>query len=187
MPTYIITCPVCKQRYKATKIPSTPQPFVCKKCGYSAPLNSVLNKDLPSQLVTNSEAVNLRSSANPNVLPKTVPGTKVRAGTALEVKAYLTVVGNGVKFVLVPGVYILGRKSSDSMATLQIAPDITISRQHARLTVQSVGGKVMAQIIGLKNDNPVIINGKALPAGQAQTLRSGDRLQFGTTNIVYTV
>lgn len=187
MPTYIITCPVCKQRYKATKIPSTPKPFVCKKCGYSAPINSVLQKDTPSQLVTNSEATNTITSTNNDVSPKIAPGTKVRAGAALEVKAYLTVMGNGVKFVLVPGVYILGRKSSDSKATLQIAPDISISRQHARLTVQSVGGKVMAQIIGLKNDNPVIINGKALSVGLPQTLRSGDRLQFGTTSVVYTI
>ena len=34
MPTYVITCPACKQRFKASKMPPIDKPFVCPKCGY---------------------------------------------------------------------------------------------------------------------------------------------------------
>ena len=185
MPPIIITCPACQKRYKANKIPSSPQTFKCK-CGFQAPLASVLQREGLS-LVTNSEVPNPMPPALPNTAPQIVKKTKVKSGASTEVKAYFTVLGNGAKFVLTPGVYIVGRQSSDSMATLQLAPDIAISRQHARLVVRLVGGKIMAQILNLKSDNPIIINGKALTAGQTQTLRSGDRLQFGTTSVVYTV
>lgn len=187
MPTHEITCPACHQRYRANKIPSTPVTFTCKKCGYQAPLASVLRGEGPSQLVTKSETPNSQPSAQPNVGPRVVKKTKLNAGAGNEVKAYLTVLSNGTKFVLSSGVHILGRQSSDTMATLQLAPDIAISRKHARLIVQSVGGKVMAQIVNLKEDNPIIINGKPLSFGQSRTLRPGDILQFGTTNVVYSV
>ena len=183
MPAYVITCPVCKQRYKAMNVPSTPQPFVCKKCGYTAMLGTAP----PTKGVTNSEATAAMPSGKTRLAPSTDQGTKVIAGGENEVKAYLTISGTGAKLVLTPGVYIMGRKSSDSNATLQLAPDITMSRQHVRIAVQSVGGKVMSQIIGLKAANPVIVNGKVLPAGQPLTLKSGDRLQLGNTIVVYTV
>ena len=187
MPPYVITCPACKQRYKANKIPSTHVTFECKKCGYKAPLSSVLQVQGTPQLVSNSEVSNQIPPPLPKTAPQVVKKTKVKAEASGEIKAYFTVPVNGTKIVLTPGVYIVGRQSTDSMATLQLAPDIAISRQHARLTVRSVGGKVMAQILNMKSDNPIIINGKALLAGQTQTLRSGDRLQFGTTIVIYTI
>ena len=102
-------------------------------------------------------------------------------------KAFISVLGSNERFVLNQGIYILGRKSSDSTATLQLAPDISMSRQHARLVVQAVAGKLMAQIMGLKANNPVIINGKMFAAGKPYTLKSGDRLQLGMTNIVFSI
>lgn len=204
MPTYVITCPACKQRFKASKMPPIDKPFVCPKCGYTAQINkSSLNDsaqpvtlsgdDLqqPAAPVTASDPV---PEAAPAVAPapaaaptKKVAGTKVKTGMALEVKAYMTVAGNGTKFVLIPGIYIMGRRSSDSNASLQIAPDIRMSREHARLAVQKVGGQVMARIIGLKADNPVLINNKILPAGQPYTLKNGDCVQLGATRIIYSV
>lgn len=181
MPPYIITCPACKQRYKANKLPLMDQPFVCKKCGYTASIGGLLNKQSEPQPVTQS------GDAVPGAAPAGVKKTKVRAGANLEVKAYLTVAGNGTKYVLTPGIYILGRQSSDSMASLQLAPDISMSRKHARLAVQKVGGKVMAQIIGLKAENPIIVNDRILPAGQPYTLKPGDSLQFGATRVIYSI
>ena len=75
---------------------------------------------------------------------------------------------------------------SDSTATLQLAPDISMSRQHARLSVQLVAGKLMAQIVSMKANNPVIVNGKVFAAGQSCTLKSGDSLQLGMTKILFT-
>ena len=101
--------------------------------------------------------------------------------------ASLTVLGSNANFILKQGVYILGRKSSDSTATLQLAPDISMSRQHARLAVQMVGGRLMVQVVGLKDNNPLFVNGKMYPAGQPCTLKTGDTLQLGTTKIVLAI
>ena len=187
MSSYVITCPACKQRYRVSNIPASPKPFVCKKCGYTTALSNLL----PAQPITmTGDATPAPATAPTPATPvprSTKPAGTKRVGGGLEVKAYLTVAGNGTKLVLTPGVYILGRKSSDSMASLQIAPDISMSRQHARLTVRQVGGKVMAQVIGLKAENPVIINDKILPAGQPYTLKVGDCMRLGATRVIYSI
>ena len=113
--------------------------------------------------------------------------TRVSQNVGMQSKAYISVIGSNARFVLNQGIYVLGRKSSDSTATLQLAPDISMSRQHARLAVQMVGGKLMAQIIGLKANNPIFVNGKVYVAGQPCTLKSGDKLQLGMTRIVFSV
>lgn len=175
----IITCPICKKRFNLTpKDPSTlmQKTFSCPNCKYTAPFATIVNQPTGSQVQASS-------------------GMAAQAGTQAHTRvftnqnghAYLTVIGNNVKFILNQGVYVLGRKSSDSTATMQIAPDITMSRQHARLAVKMVGGKMMAQIICLKANNPIYINGKPYSIGQPYTLKPGDNLQMGSTKLVYTI
>ncbi len=185
MPVYIFTCPICKQRYKLTpKDPLTlaQKYFTCTKCRYSTPFPNVI-KDLPvSQPITRSEAQDV-----PPVKQSIHSATKVTPGIGMSSKAYITVLGSNARFVLNQGVYVLGRRSSDSSATLQLAPDITLSRQHARLAVQFVGGRLMAQIVSLKANNPIFVNGKMFAAGQPCTLKSGDKLQLGMTKIRFSI
>lgn len=185
MPIYVFSCPICLQRYKLTpNDPSTlaHKSFTCRKCRYSAPFPSVI-KNLPApQPITHSE-VKDAPQANQGMHY----ATKVSPAAGTQSKAYITVMGSNARFVLTQGVYVLGRKSSDSTATLQLAPDISMSRQHARLAVQAVGGKLMAQIIGLKANNPVYVNGKMYAAGQPCTLKAGDRLQLGMTRILFSI
>lgn len=195
MPAYIFSCPICKKKYKVT--PNDPsvlkqKSFTCPTCRYQAPFVQLIKElqqvpppppNVMPQAVTQGD--------NPSVVPPPVPPvpggghTKVAQQRPAEAKAHLNVLNTGAKFVLNPGFYVLGRKSSDSPATLQLAPDISMSRQHARLAVQLVNGVLRAQIAGLKASNPVVVNGKALAPGQSYTLKPGDRLQLGSTQILF--
>lgn len=185
MSVYIITCPICRKKYKLSpKDPSSlaQKTFSCPNCRYTAPFSTLI-KDLPApQPVTRSEAGGA-SIANQGIHS----ATKVSPNVGMQSKAFITVTGSNARFVLNQGIYVLGRKSSDSTATLQLAPDISMSRQHARLAVQVVGGRLMAQIVGLKANNPILINGKAYAAGQPCTLKSGDKLQLGMTKIEFSI
>lgn len=185
MSEYVITCPLCGKRYKLTpKDPSTlvNKSFSCPRCRYTTSFLTLI-KDLPAaQPVTYSEP------PAPHAKPQIPHGmTKVATDARTQDKAYLSVLGSNSKFILNPGFYILGRKSSDSPATLQLAPDISMSRQHARLSVHFVGGKLKAQIVGLKANNPIFINGKMCAAGQPCMLKSGDKLQLGSTRVIFTI
>ena len=185
MPVYIITCPICRKQYKLTpKDPSTlaQKTFSCPNCRYTTPFPTLIKELATPQPITRSEGVEPAP-----LYQKMHSATKVSQNIGLQSKAYITVIGSNARFVLNQGIYVLGRKSSDSTATLQLAPDISMSRQHARLAVQMVGGKLMAQIIGLKANNPIFVNGKVYPAGQPCTLKSGDKLQLGMTRIVFSV
>lgn len=187
MPAFVITCPVCKKQYKLT--PNDPaslakQSFNCPSCKYAAPFTALI-KDLPvPQPVTRTEEAPgvARSKSVQHAATKVARAASAKPSVP---RPLLQVVGSNVSFSLEQGVYILGRKSSDSPATLQLAPDITISRQHARLTVQPVAGRLVAQIVALKASNPIVINGKVYGTDQPCTLKSGDRLQFGETTVIF--
>lgn len=183
MPIYIIACPICRKQYKLTpKDPSAlaRKSFSCPNCHYTTPFSSLIKELNVPQPVTHSEV-------NAPAPPRNHSATKVTPNAGGQSKAYLTVMGTNARFVLSQGVYVLGRKSSDSMATLQLAPDISMSRQHARLAVQMINGRLMAQIVGMKANNPIIVNGKIYAVGQPCTLKNGDRLQLGMTQIVFSI
>ena len=188
MPSYILTCPICKKRYKLTlNDPSGLQKgnFTCKHCRYTAPMSSVVTSTespQPAPQPAPRPFVGVPQPGQPLHNP-----TKVAPGNDTQGNAYLTVVGNNTRLVLGQGAYVVGRKSSDSTANLQIAPDICMSRQHARLAVQVIKGRLMAQIVGLKANNPVIVNGKAYAAGQPCTLKSGDKIQMGKTITIFSI
>lgn len=182
MSIYIITCPICKRQYKLTpKDPSVlvQKIFSCPNCRYSTPFTTLI-KDLTSgQPITRSEKIDDTAQIHSE--------TKVSVNRNMQTQAYISISGSNSRFILTPGQYVLGRKSSDSSATLQLTPDISMSRQHAKLVVQYVGGKLMAQIVGLKANNPIFVNGKMYLAGRPCTLKSGDMLQLGMTRLVFSV
>lgn len=183
MPIYLFACPICRKQYKLTlNDPSVlvQKTFSCPNCQYSAPFGTLI-KGLPAPVTHTEKSFPMSESQ------KTHSATKLSVNNSTQFKAYLSIVGSNSKFILSQGLYILGRKSSDSSATLQLAPDISMSRQHARLAVQVVNGKLMAQIVGLKANNPVYINGKMCQAGRPHTLVSGDILQLGMTKLVYSI
>lgn len=179
MAKYKFNCPNCKTLYQLTVAkPETMvnKTFVCNKCGHTNLFSKLL--PIPSQPTNPSKTI----PDGYNQQSDTKKHTHVVVSDG-EAKAYLTVASTKAKYVLKNGIYVLGRDSSDSSATLRLAPDITMSRQHARLIVQTVGGKTVAQITGLKFNNPVIVNGNALPANRPFTLKSGDVIQLGATKV----
>lgn len=188
MSEYIIVCPACKKQYKL--IPNNLEAlagksFLCPKCSYSVPFPALIKelqniKNKPTTQETSSPVTHSDKPAQHSE-------TKVSRGAAGQQKASITVLSNNAKFIVNPGIYIIGRKSSDSMATLQIAPDISMSRQHARLVAQLVAGKLVVQISGLKAYNPVLINGKLLPHGNPYTLKNGDTFQLGNTRCLFAI
>lgn len=185
MSEYIVKCPICRKQYKMTpKDPSTlaQKTFSCPNCHYTTPFTSLIKGVAAPQSQTQSEGTDSINRSQKMHSP-----TKVSQNVGMQSKAYILVLGSNAKFVLNQGVYILGRKSSDSTATIQLAPDINMSRQHARLAVQMVGGKLMAQIICLKANNPILINDKLYAAGQPCTLKNGDKIQLGSTYIIISI
>ena len=78
--------------------------------------------------------------------------------------------------------YNLGRKSSDSTAQIKITPDIAMSRIHAGMrTVKTPAGQIVYQITSVKTENPVYVNGHAIPKGKAYSLKTGDMIKMGET------
>ena len=176
MNVYTITCPICQKQFKLTvnnPAALTQKHFLCPNCKNESPFFKMIKGIPKPQPVTRS---------GDGIGKKTI----VAHNNMNKVNGYLTVVGSNNKFVLDQNIYIIGRKSSDSTANLQVAPDISISRKHARLTMQHVGDKVNAVIIGLKHDNPIVVNGKEYAAGIPCELKTGDKLKLGTTEMVFT-
>lgn len=134
--------------------------------------------------------------AAPGAVPGMAPGMPPAGGMprktvvsprANSPRAFLTIVGTGVRFTISEGQYTIGRRSSDSNASIQLAPDPYMSRLHARLAAKVINGRLVVQVCSTKADNPIIINGNACPPGVPQTLRANDHLQLGMTHVVFIV
>ncbi len=83
----------------------------------------------------------------------------------------------GTMLLLEPGLRTLGRSSEND---LQL-PEMSVSRQHAQLAVESEG---LVRLTDLGSTNGTFLNGHRLPPQQPATLRDGDRIGFGPTMIV---
>lgn len=118
-----------------------------------------------------------------------VPGMQ-KAPAAKPKKASFVVFFKNVKIgtVALPasGNFTVGRRSSDGKATVTLSPDITMSRVHAGMRVmKNTKGEIIYQITTVKPENPVVVNGKPLAKGQPCSLKPGDKLTMGDTNLVF--
>jgi len=180
MPEYIITCPICRKQYKLTlKDPASvaKESFLCKNCKYNAPFGAILTDLSVAQPV--SDGSNNRTKVKGDASVCSSPPTKVVAG-------HLTAISTGERIDIPFGTNTLGRNSSDSNATVKLTRDKFMSRVHARIVVQRVEGRIVAQVTSLKADNPVVLNGKIMPANKPFTLKQGDRLQMGQSVFFFT-
>lgn len=178
-----IECPGCHQKYNL-KVGNPAllagEIFNCKKCRFSAPFPMVLNSKRNSSLNTH-----IANADNKNGKTQ-VAGQKTRmSGLRQDACMALVVEKTGMRFPLYPGVYIVGRDSRDSRATLKLAPDPYMSRQHARLEVIPQAGTMRCLLFAMESSNPIYINNKKITAGTGVTLRSGDRLLFGMTTVTF--
>lgn len=187
--------------------------FRCPKCGFAAPFSMLLGTGQPNNpsLKThiggqpNNPSLKTHIGGQPNnplethiggldrtlhvtSMPTSGGGsskTRVSPGNKGGGGRSLSVLSTGASFPLMPGIYILGRDSSDSRATLRLAADPYMSRQHARLTVSVASGKAVCQICSLSTTNTLFVNGKEVPKGKTLTLRHGDKILMGMTEIVF--
>lgn len=84
------------------------------------------------------------------------------------------------------GNFTLGRRSSDGKANVTLSPDITMSRVHAGMRVmKNTKGEIIYQITTVKPANPVVVNGQPLAKGQPCSLKHGDKLTMGDTNLIF--
>lgn len=83
--------------------------------------------------------------------------------------------------------YNLGRNSSDGTAQVKITPDISMSRIHAGVRTVAINGQMVYQISSAKSENPVYVNGAAVPKGKAYNLKNGDTIVMGETTMVFKI
>ena len=196
-----IRCPGCRRGYKlTTENPMTlrMKMFRCPKCGFAAPFSMLLGTGQPDNPSLETHIGG--QPANPlethiGGLDRTLHVTSMPTGRGSKTRVSpgskgggghsLRVLSTGASFPLMPGIYILGRDSSDSRATLRLAADPYMSRQHARLTISVASGKAVCQISSLSTTNTLFVNGKEVPKGKVLTLRHGDKILMGMTEIVY--
>lgn len=179
-----ISCPNCHNAFTLkTQNPNAlmAKEFKCPKCGFFEPFSMLLGgkpSDNPA-LHTHIAGGGFAPSAGFGALKTKVAGQTQACSMSLVVES------TGRSFPLKPGTYILGRASSDSKATLKLAPDPYMSRQHARLTVTPNTGPGMAyELCGLASTNPIFVNNKKIPIGQTIILHPGDKILLGMTTVV---
>ena len=111
------------------------------------------------------------------------PAGKKLAGGVGQ-RGFFLIKESGKVIPLAQGRHILGRDSSDSGATLRIAPDPYMSRRHAHLEVVAIGGGVLRSMItGLNSGNDIFINGGRIRPGATVQLTPGDEILLGMTTL----
>lgn len=201
MPKYAITCPKCRTKFALSS--DNPdallsQTFRCPKCGGSTPFTSVFKKKAgaPGTQPSVTDPGPGRVASGPHTqigagAPVAGGHTRVAAGGAVTggphtaPQGFLEIMGPGRRIPLHPGSHILGRASSDSQATLQVAPDPYMSRAHARIIVGAISGRLQCQLTPAQSRNAVFVNDRRIPAGEAVMLKNGDVILLGMTKLKF--
>lgn len=200
----IIKCPSCGRRFELRH--KAPMTFSCPKCKYRAPFSEVIENehasmmDIPPTFNGNATVQDSRPTEVVNVNDKDGKTTVYNIDSQVESNDKTKVVfktghlhvmqGNcivkDIKFGV--GVYTLGRMSSDSTASIKIAPDNYMSRVHARMKVVPSTGPVNQYILTpLKDNNPVYVENREIPYGKSAVLRSGCKIVMGATTIIFVI
>lgn len=188
MPAVQIECPQCHGRF-TLKAPNfqvmASKPFRCPKCGFSAPFGQLMaSAGIPVQTMRSAtpSPAPLHTHIAGGARPASPGGkTSIASGANL---ATLTVQDSGRKFNLSQGNYTLGRESSDSRASLQIAPDQYMSRLQAQLQVnRGANGLADCVVVGVAATNPIFVNNVRIEPGQAARLKNGDIILLGMTKV----
>lgn len=171
------SCPNCHGAF-TLKTPNASailgKSFCCPKCHYSTPFSSLLKIQQSTPAPFKTHIANGGGATMPLK-------TRIATGGTGNCNLSLVVESTGRRFPLMPGVHILGRDSSDSRATLKLAPDPYMSRQQARLVIEMRGAQPLCQIYALSATNACFVNNQKISSGQAVTLKVGDKILLGTT------
>lgn len=200
MKVLVIKCPTCQRKFKITCAAIEDlqdEAFKCPRCHYIAPFPVVFQWNQYAQSTSDQPTV-------PPPPPTKIvqKGPKTKLATQIDTqgqqasneqasppvhKAYLTLPSLKRRILLKDGNFIVGRDSIDSRASIRLAPDRYMSREHARLLVTSNGGAVACHITSFKDNNPVYVNGQAVPIGMMVKLNTGDQIKLGNTLVLFEI
>lgn len=192
----IITCPNCQRRFELRS--KKPNLFVCPKCNHRAPFQSVVGDggsspmDVPPAFDAAALDVNDNASQNQETqvfnqqpVNQHEPTRMVVACGHLHVLSRNSVVRD---ITLSVGMHTLGRMSTDSQATIKIAPDPYMSRIHASMKIDvTPDGQVRYVISPAKPNNPVVLDNSQLPFGKSAILRNGCKIRMGETEMMFVI
>lgn len=187
-----IICPGCKKSFtlKASNLSVlNGKIFTCPRCRLQTPFSRLLPADRPelhthiasgapgADLHTHIGGIPVGPIGNKTQIANN-PGSGNGFATLIVQQPY------GRTIPLQPGTHTLGRDSSDSRASVRIAPDPYMSRFHARLDLGMTPGGKMARISSLNPNNPVLINGKRINSPTGVQINSGDYITLGETQMI---
>lgn len=190
MKVVTMTCPgTCGKRYKITITDKDLAcgTWTCPNCGYSAPFSVISqtaqgNNNLPP--IPGSDVkttISLSDTGRP-----TSPATH-RTQLAAA-KWELKIIGTNfiIPLPAESGQYVMGRNSGDSTATIKVAADKSISREHAMLYIKNQGGNFTFHIMGLKDYNPLVVNNQTLPPRKAVQIQENTTIKMGKVSLLLT-
>lgn len=187
MPTVAIECPRCHKGFRlqtANPAAMASKIFRCPKCGMQVPFGQIL-PGMQGVGQTFSPPPALKTNiAQPQVTVPLNSGGKTHVASNRDV-AQLIIENTGRSFSIAQGSYTLGRASSDSSATLKLAPDPYMSRLHARLDVLGTPNGCICILTALSSANYVFVNNTKLLSGQVVKLKNNDRILLGMTNVIF--
>lgn len=196
----IITCPSCKRRFELRS--KTPATFRCPKCHYQAPFQSILNESPVKNTDSSSDydvtamerQSKQKSGINPNQETHVFTGDNLsqQEKTKMVVTCgHLHILNNNSVIKDIPlklGTPILGRMSTDSQATIKIAPDPYMSRGHARMKIALASdGQIQYIIAPMKQSSPIYLDNNEIPFGKSAILRNGCKIKMGETEMMFVI
>lgn len=155
------------------------QVFKCPGCHRDTPFSQILGGASPTASDMHTHIVGAGSGMAAAAAAVGLGNEKTRIAQASPIS--IVVDGTGRRLPVAIGSHILGRDSLDSRATVKVASDPYMSRQHARLDIAREGNRLSCRISCLKTANPVIVNSTRLAEGQSYSLKPGDKVILGMT------
>lgn len=168
------TCPVCKEKHKVGNCPryvEKPKPATNgEETQYSSQMSSVGGE----------ETQYVRSEGTSSAEETQIVG----ASQQIKVGCLKDYYGNTYQLRI--GINTIGRKANTSTATVQInITDKTMSRNHAIIDVRNTGGQIIHILRNGANKNPSYLNGTLIGANDQLILNNGDRVKFGSTELMF--
>ena len=153
--------------------------FQCPHCGQSTPFATIFGARAqapsPARQDLHTHIAGYGAAAGMGQMP--FQKTRVAQAGPLAI----VVEDTGRRIPVGVGSHILGRESSDSSASVKLAPDPYMSRLHARLDIMREGNRVSCRIQPLRSSNAVIVNSSRLEEGETMMLKPNDKVVLGMT------
>lgn len=170
MQTVKVKCPNCGTTLVIENIPGiSNRMLTCPVCGFRAKV-SVFQQETDSYTITQTLYVDEEP-------------TRVLLNDMDHTIGVLRVYGK--EYALHLGNNTIGRKAKSGHAEVQISEDEYMSRQHAMINIEETSEGFVHKLTPTNPKNPIRVNDAQVLNGETISLKWGDKLQFGRTEIVF--